>query len=834
MRKIFNLAAAFVFALSLLGMPASALAQEPQPNPHIFVEPNEDNVFAWDWPIGTLLTLTIDDPATSQIPDYTTSQVVVESGTWEHGFELGDIFDIQPGCLVTVSDGNITKQHTVTHLTVTNIDIDTDTISGTATPGLLVHVGTMCDEGGCANRNLIVDATGNWLVDFSTPVNESWQGMGTFDLRLGSGASVFEHDEDWDSTKVNWNVYNPIIGVDVDIDRVQGWDWPLGAMVNFEIDDPLTSENPDYTNSVIVEAADWDPNLMYFTFHTNEYDVKPGDIVTATDGNTTKQLIVTTFRITDADLNLDIVYGVANPGQKVAIWTYDQNNTSISRRVTADEDGNWSANFAFPGDEDSEQGISDIRNGSFFDSFVDDEDWDCTRSMWEVPNPIVEVRPNYDEIHTYIWDMGNTLTLEIDDPSTADTPDYTATQTVTDVAPWDPSQTYVWFNLSSVYDIQIGDVVEISDGSIIKTIVVRDLAITNVHLDTDIVEGTAEPDQTINVWTCWQDICVSRDETADQEGYWLTNFAIPGEQDWEQDTLDVQPGSWIDSSVSDEDSDSTLFGWYVADQSPYFPFVVFGQEGVWLKENTNVISGDVAVNIASDGPCLINGSEVTIGQNTHFMDSASRVMGDTVYLKQGAQVFDVYYNELKGKGTVLGDRHTPIELPTIPQLPAVPNVSPGTQSFNLKKNATLMLDADSYGKLETKKGATITFTGGVYHFTEWNLGEDVKVHFTAPTEIRIAGKLDIGTDSFVGPATGSDVSVHDIFIYVLGVNGNTGNLGATPKAAKFGMRAIINANMYTPNGTLWIRERSTATGAFFGKWVEIGQNVTLTLDNGWR
>jgi hypothetical protein len=48
------------------------------------------------------------------------------------------------------------------------------------------------------------------------------------------------------------------------------------------------------------------------------------------------------------------------------------------------------------------------------------------------------------------------------------------------------------------------------------------------------------------------------------------------------------------------------------------------------------------------------------------------------------------------------------------------------------------------------------------------------------------------------------------------------------------MRAVLNANVYAPNGTLWIRERSTATGAFFGKWVEIGQNVTLTRDNGWR
>ena len=103
-----------------------------------------------------------------------------------------------------------------------------------------------------------------------------------------------------------------------------------------------------------------------------------------------------------------------------------------------------------------------------------------------------------------------------------------------------------------------------------------------------------------------------------------------------------------------------------------------------------------------------------------------------------------------------------------------------------------------------------------------------------PTFVLIvwSGKLDIGADSFVGPATGSEVTAQDIFIYVLGVNGNTGNIGATPKAAKFGIRATLFANVYTPNGTLWIREHSTATGAFFGKWVTIGQNVMLALDNG--
>jgi len=71
----------------------------------------------------------------------------------------------------------------------------------------------------------------------------------------------------------------------------------------------------------------------------------------------------------------------------------------------------------------------------------------------------------------------------------------------------------------------------------------------------------AGENQYVNVWTCWQnDPCIGRDETADGTGYWETDFSVPGEQDWEQETADLRPGSWIDSSVSDEDGDQVLFG----------------------------------------------------------------------------------------------------------------------------------------------------------------------------------------------------------------------------------------------------------------------------------
>jgi hypothetical protein len=265
--------------------------------------------------------------------------------------------------------------------------------------------------------------------------------------------------------------------------------------------------------------------------------------------------------------------------------------------------------------------------------------------------------------------------------------------------------------------------------------------------------------------------------------------------------------------------------------SPLSSFAVLGQEGIWLEQNSTLVSGDVAANVASSGPFLAEGSEATIGIGVQFLDPASAVFGDSVYVRQGAQVYDVYYNTLGGQGQILGQPFTPLALPVVPAFPTVPTFTPGTQNLNVPPNGSLTLDAGSYGTLTAGQGATMVFTGGIYDFQEWDLGMDVNVSFAAPAEIRVAGRLQVGQGSSVGPATGSNLAATDIILYVTGQNGSSGNLGATPKAAHFGINNTLIANVYAPNGTLWIRQGSTARGAFVGRWVDIGIGVEVTLES---
>jgi hypothetical protein len=203
-----------------------------------------------------------------------------------------------------------------------------------------------------------------------------------------------------------------------------------------------------------------------------------------------------------------------------------------------------------------------LQPGSQGNVRLTDEDGDATQVDGYVPNPTFGVRVNYNGIEGWEWPFGATVTIEIDDWTSTEDPDpLTATVGVAD---WDPNRTYFSLNIEN-YDLKTGDTVIVTDGDTTKALTITPFEITGYNLDTEMVYGVAGVNQYINVWTCWEnDPCVGRDETADGTGYWETDFSIPGEQGWEQETADLRVGSWIDSSVSDEDGDQIMFGFNTA------------------------------------------------------------------------------------------------------------------------------------------------------------------------------------------------------------------------------------------------------------------------------
>jgi PKD repeat protein/ligand-binding sensor domain-containing protein len=257
-------------------------------------------------------------------------------------------------------------------------------------------------------------------------------------------------------------------------------------------------------------------------------------------------------------------------------------------------------------------------------------------------------------------------------------------------------------------------------------------------------------------------------------------------------------------------------------------YVVLGLNSVWLRQGSDLYGGQVGAQSVSPGPVLDSGSEVAIGRGVLFHDPTSAIAGDTVKLKLNAAVFDIFHNKLDpASNATYGQLITPLELPLVANWPALPPITPGSTNYILAQNESLTLPAGDYGEVQLKKNAILTLTGGVYHLANLSLGDDTTLQITAPTELRIANRLEPGSGALIGPAPGSGLDATDLILFVAGINGSSGNLGGTPKAAIVGLNNVVTATIYAPNGTLWLKQGTEAWGAFIGKDVEIGEQAQV-------
>ena len=255
-------------------------------------------------------------------------------------------------------------------------------------------------------------------------------------------------------------------------------------------------------------------------------------------------------------------------------------------------------------------------------------------------------------------------------------------------------------------------------------------------------------------------------------------------------------------------------------------YAVFAQEGVAFEQNSAVVRGDVGVNVKSAGPFLRDNVEASFRQNAKLQDPASRVLADSIVVDNNGVIYNPSYNDLTGKGVVNGVRTTPLALPLRAGLPALPTITPGTQAVVVNGSQTLA--PGSYGTVTVNNGATLVLSGGLYQVTALSVGQGAKVHFQAPSEVRIAGALVVNPNGFVGPMPGvANLDANSIVIQIAGTDGQSGP-GNQPRAAAFDQNVTVAAYIMAPNGMINFRQNVNATGVFIGKWVLAEQNAKVT------
>ncbi len=439
-------------------------------------------------------SVTIEVESTVESPD----------ATWPTGpdgsFNMPPQVMVVEGDLVTVTDGSSTKTLIVSSLAVV-ADAEADTVSGSAPEGTVVSVEVF----GGPNQEVVANSAEVWTADFSPDSGFE------FDLIPGTNGSAAHTDDDGDTTYDMWQVPNPIFWLNTGADGtagVSGSQWTPNGSVTIEVD--ATIDSPDATSPIGPDGS--------FNLGSPAIMVAEGDLVTVTDGSSTKTLIVSVL-VVAVDAEADTVSGSAPEGTVVSVGVFGGPN----QEVVANSSEVWTADFS------SGSGFEfDLVPGTDGNAVQTDDDGDATNIYWRVPpGPSLQVVLPSGIYAPAGWPDGETVVVEIDDPDTPAGPDFTGTSGVVGQpcgsAPCGPGG---WAVSAAPYVIQAGDVVTaevVGDPAISVTHVVQLLSITEVDFDDDLVTGTAAPGTTPQVTI--GPFAAGRNPTADGAGNWTADFS---------------------------------------------------------------------------------------------------------------------------------------------------------------------------------------------------------------------------------------------------------------------------------------------------------------------
>jgi carbonic anhydrase/acetyltransferase-like protein (isoleucine patch superfamily) len=228
-----------------------------------------------------------------------------------------------------------------------------------------------------------------------------------------------------------------------------------------------------------------------------------------------------------------------------------------------------------------------------------------------------------------------------------------------------------------------------------------------------------------------------------------------------------------------------------------------------------------------------------LGPRVTMNDPSSAVVGDSVWLKAGASVYDVQANELVARrATVLGTRTTNVAFP-FAILPVTPDIDAGHQTLTVDKRHTRTLAPGAYGHVQVQHGATLVLTGGLYQFASLALEADATLVYRAAAEIRIGGDLETGARAVIAPDA-AGLAAASLKIEVDGceesdhrwIRHDRRHLPRPARAAvRIGAMNTIQANVLALESGITIGARTEATGAFIGDEVFVGPQVRLRLDS---
>jgi len=261
--------------------------------------------------------------------------------------------------------------------------------------------------------------------------------------------------------------------------------------------------------------------------------------------------------------------------------------------------------------------------------------------------------------------------------------------------------------------------------------------------------------------------------------------------------------------------------------------VLLATNSIQMERDSVVVSGDVIVNAATNGPVF---GEAALSLDRSVTTPAGyRLAATSIDLDQSAVAGgDVYYNTLTNDGTIAGTRFSPLALPVYATLPLALTRPPGTANVSVADNGLLPLEEGAYGDLVIGKSAKVTLLGGGYAFRSITIARGGELRYSVASDIVVSGRAEIGALAIVAPADGSGLTPSALRIQVDGINGNDGALQSTPPAVHVGQGGKVSGTIYATAGAMNIEQDFVGNGAFFARDIFAGRNGRFTLNSAFN
>lgn len=522
-------------------------------NARLHVQMVENNVEGYDWPGNTPVTLTIDDPANGVGVDFSDTQMTNPDG-WVRFADLGPI-DLAPGMYVTMTDEVILKTHTVTDITVTNVNYDADTVSGTGTSGARLNI-QYCSQSGCQWRRWATVVDDAWEVNFAVPGTGPDEQL-ILNIKPGIVGEALQADEDTDHTDYAWGEPAPFMYVGPDSDYIYTRNWPIGVPLELTVDNDTNLDNGYlYRISQDTEPLADEPGIGHSNFNLRDasppFDLLPDQYVFISHDTTTIDTRISHVTFDEIDPENQMASGTG-PAERSAQVTIRTRSGTYGVDLVIDPDGTWLADF-------SDQGV-DFHYIVWSTIDVWDEDFDTT-FINGPESPTITADLTRNVIFGGDWPVGETATLTIDDPSNGTGIDFQQEQTP-GPPPWDPNGSHVEFYPGD-FTLGPGDLVEIESGTITKTLEIQYVEVTDIDVDADTISGLADPGVEVFVYLEGPHGFTQRQVMSDSDdGTWSLDFSVLDPNDNESIIVNITPGMTGGAVRLEDDEDLTDFSFTV-------------------------------------------------------------------------------------------------------------------------------------------------------------------------------------------------------------------------------------------------------------------------------